>query len=150
MVRRFWSASWATASFPHSRGDGPKKPAAAEQASAFSPLAWGWSGERPVAQRFGLVFPTRVGMVQHICLEHRLQIVFSPLAWGWSAFSSASYIGSGVFPTRVGMVREKQQRENGKNCFPHSRGDGPSRPCNQSPRSPFSPLAWGWSAKIII
>ena len=57
---------------------------------AFSPRAWGWSGDMTYAAGSAGVFPTRVGMalVRSTCLV--LSYPFSPRAWGWSGNSGTA------------------------------------------------------------
>ena len=153
------------ASFPHTRGDGPLYGGCGRLPDVFSPHAWGWSvraGRR--LHQFG-VFPTRVGMVRpqstkyggrngfpHTrgdgpeCRLHRPRRAgFSPHAWGWSATLSTFAAPTNVFPTRVGMVRVIEDSRIRAHCFPHTRGDGPPRPCPWCHCCWFSPHAWGWS-----
>ena len=49
-------------SFPHTRGDVPKVPAASSYSSTFSPHPWGCSGQRLRLGGAEAVFPTPVGM----------------------------------------------------------------------------------------
>ena len=126
MVRGRNGASLPGCSFPHPRGDGPRYLARARRhETAFSPPAWGWSGELPDGDWLAGVFPTRVGMVREPrralttrgCFPHprgdgprevessSATATFSPPAWGWSGSNRWRYSSVVVFPTRVGMVR---------------------------------------------
>ena len=152
-------------SFPHSRGDGPRRSSELRPDFMFSPLAWGWSANTALRMSASRVFPTRVGMVRQFplcrihlrCFPHSRgdgpiesqfgseTWAFSPLAWGWSGCPLRSRIHSGVFPTRVGMVRQCARELLRTSSFPHSRGDGPATSTAPNPTLKFSPLAWGWS-----
>ncbi len=110
---------------PHPRGDGPPSAFPASRQRAFSPPAWGWSGDVFIRRPRRGVLPTRVGMVRP---SRQLPITnpssphprgdgpfihavpegfetFSPPAWGWSASRRSWPPITGVLPTRVGMVR---------------------------------------------
>ena len=64
MVRKATSCNPRRSSFPHARGDGPRRGYASSRGGGFSPRAWGWSVKRPAPVQPGGVFPTRVGMVR--------------------------------------------------------------------------------------
>ena len=104
MVRTGQSLGSRTASFPHTRGDGPPCRPLWSNLATFSPHAWGWSDWKSIAKRIKDVFPTRVGMVRgppackgaSVSFPHTRgdgpasaeakprQPLFSPHAWGWS------------------------------------------------------------------
>jgi len=132
-------------SFPHSRGDGPRRGRLLLDLGSFSPLTWGWSArhrERTGQQR---VFPTHVGMVRDARVSHDcpgrfphsrgdgperrpMKVTlyeFSPLTWGWSGETPHESNPLRVFPTHVGMVRALIMVFDPLESFPHSRGDGP-------------------------
>ena len=48
--------------FPHTRGGGPKQVRESENRGAFSPHAWGWTGQTCISRCLITVFPTRVGV----------------------------------------------------------------------------------------
>ena len=73
--------------------------------------------------------------------------VFSPPAWGWSDQRREAAHPHHVLPTRVGMVRPVASRRIVGICSPHPRGDGPIRAVRGLNDVPFSPPAWGWSAR---
>ena len=153
-------------SFPHPRGDGPRRVFASLAWSKFSPPAWGWSEGTCWRDCQTSVFPTRVGMVHPQSSPQRPQtsfphprgdgprmavpydpaMQFSPPAWGWSALASVCAAVGKVFPTRVGMVRLSPATCSPCGCFPHPRGDGPVVTIRSNGWNGFSPPAWGWSA----
>ena len=145
MVRTAISLRADTRRSPHARGDGPVVADGQGGFSAFSPRAWGWSGQTQNLQRHPRVLPTRVGMVRHErsmsgvfrrsphargdgplsrpCLDPAR--TFSPRAWGWSDFPPLSCFHLLVLPTRVGMVRSIYSYSAVSSSSPHARGDGP-------------------------
>ena len=134
-------------SFPHSRGDVPTVLFADVIRRMFSPLTWGCSDycAQSVAQY--RVFPTHVGMfllgglipLICACFPHSRGDVpasadvrnpwakFSPLTWGCSEISDLVEEMIVVFPTHVGMFRIHGGTRRRRGCFPHSRGDVPSK-----------------------
>ncbi len=150
---------------PHTRGDGPDLPICRLASQAFSPHAWGWSGDGGKLFAQGSVLPTRVGMVRRLNLgagvlgssPHTrgdgplglatlaLLTLFSPHAWGWSALAGSRSSAGSVLPTRVGMVRGEGGAGRHRGRSPHTRGDGPHRKTCRIRFLPFSPHAWGWS-----
>ena len=169
MVRNDGDFFSGSLSFPHSRGDGPEGTLQLGFSALFSPLAWGWSEQENDTTNSGGVFPTRVGMVRvtTVVLKPTIRFPhsrgdgpisecpwhhgwkFSPLAWGWSAITPVLLWVDVVFPTRVGMVRWPATAKSSPSSFPHSRGDGPMRGQFRQSNIPFSPLAWGWSARMV-
>ena len=133
-------------SFPHARGDGPRKVPRDGGEKPFSPRPWGWSGSADTARRRCTVFPTPVGMVRLFGKRKKNvtsfphargdgprttdkapnSVRFSPRPWGWSVAAERGTIIHQVFPTPVGMVRGRNNYEHRRTGFPHARGDGPS------------------------
>ena len=62
-----------------------------------------------------------------------------------SGDSNATLFDNAAFPTRVGMVRNPSGSVASRNCFPHTRGDGPFAEFQKEMETLFSPHAWGWS-----
>ncbi len=165
MVRRYALGGGRRGHFPHTRGDGPRAEFMEQIYPAFSPHAWGWSAESFNQGDLRVIFPTRVGMVRrrartrgrtddfpHTRGDGPIKraavhpgLLFSPHAWGWSVIMPFSRHRKDIFPTRVGMVRIAVRPEDRIFHFPHTRGDGPSRPPVRAGGRKFSPHAWGWS-----
>lgn len=72
---------------------------------------------------------------------------FSPRPWGWSACTVLFAARCIVFPTPVGMVPPSPRPCSAQICFPHARGDGPSRRRRARSLATFSPRPWGWSPR---
>ncbi len=62
MDRQSVTSSTASMSIPHTRGDGPSVSPHPENASTYSPHAWGWTDAGLNGSAHFDVFPTRVGM----------------------------------------------------------------------------------------
>ncbi len=155
-------------SSPHTRGDGPCAEVCRLMGMAFSPHAWGWSGDVRREVSHQLVLATRVGMVRaagdrprragssphtrgdgpRFAEEPECPPEFSPHAWGWSVFEHRLVGLAHVLPTRVGMVRSVGSLLRPECCSPHTRGDGPSRRTVLNNLYRFSPHAWGWSGGV--
>jgi len=69
-------------SFPHTRGDVPRRKAYQPSEFVFSPHAWGCTEEEGLLITDVTVFPTRVGMYRRDVAGITAQIKFSPHAWG--------------------------------------------------------------------
>ncbi len=165
MVRYSRPHSAQTGSSPHTRGDGPEYMTHSKRDMAFSPHAWGWSGNRHGFRHCQSVLPTRVGMVRifknnltfALCSPHTRgdgpidttasiwSQSFSPHAWGWSGDEIGRPLHRVVLPTRVGMVRRGVACVRCAAGSPHTRGDGPASHRFYSAHPKFSPHAWGWS-----
>ena len=96
-------------SFPHARGDGPRRAAPDDALRRFSPRPWGWSAGLQALPAPAGVFPTPVGMVRGaarlILTAHSFPHArgdgpmasaistrshsFSPRPWGWSGLHPA-------------------------------------------------------------
>ena len=110
---------------PHTRGDGPDRPAG----------------------RIGLwvVFPTHVGMDRSGRSPPRFVRPCSPHTWGWTGNGGHDQLPPRVFPTHVGMDREDQLVGLLAECVPHTRGDGPTTHSPSGPTGACSPHTWGWT-----
>ena len=131
----------------------------------FSPHAWGWTFGGIYRRKIRQVFPTRVGVdrvTQCIqasqgrfphtrgggpCLAASLlqHPWFSPHAWGWTFRQAQASRRREVFPTRVGVDRVTPTWLLVLMCFPHTRGGGPCKACQDPSMLQFSPHAWGWT-----
>ena len=170
MVRRPPTGTCCSTGSPHVRGDGPSTARLGAPISAFSPRAWGWSGEVEDLVGAPSVLPTCVGMVRSMkrsaCSATSsphvrgdgpgavpspvAEAAFSPRAWGWSAPQFGVCDRGDVLPTCVGMVRRACPRNRRRYCSPHVRGDGPVGQEFLSFLGEFSPRAWGWSATVVM
>ena len=156
-------------SSPHTRGDGPYRPATALMRSRVLPTRVGMvrlteigaAGPAGSPHRVGMVrgdlvllgrgrrvLPTRVGMVR---MGHgtRTTSSRSPHARGDGPSSLTRLESSySVLPTRVGMVRDRRAADAGSVMFsPRAWGWSVRLPRHESTRVPFSPRAWGWSER---
>ena len=149
MVRPRGSSSPDLRRFPHPRGDGPLPLAGIESFGAFSPPAWGWSDQSPIAPPHHHVFPTRVGMVRRRRRRCRCRNCFPHPRGDGPPGSAVGGQDAEVFPTRVGMVRRRAGKGYRACRFPHPRGDGPPCRLRSLRLLLFSPPAWGWSAVVV-
>ena len=133
------------ASFPHTRGGGPKSPASKMTAFSFSPHAWGWTDAAGWVSDVGCVFPTRVGVDLLDGTNLYRAVMFSPHAWGWTSTRIGLFFVILVFPTRVGVDLIKPLWCAYKHRFPHTRGGGPPQRWISIIVERFSPHAWGWT-----
>ena len=115
---------------------------------AFSPRAWGWSGDSCTGSNVRCS-PHARGDGPGVRSTGSLVSGFSPRAWGWSAIhgrrldvqpSSPHARGDG--PAEVSRSRAPRKRS------PHARGDGPVILPLPSDAVMFSPRAWGWSGDL--
>ena len=132
---------------PHARGDGPiiadliaagtdvlptrvgmvrSCRAAVMPHVAFSPRAWGWSGQLSYSTDHARAFSPRAwGWSVHRSAIRRRPATFSPRAWGWSGHC------------RIALDTRREFSP---------RAWGWSVACDAiAPQQEFSPRAWGWS-----
>ena len=152
-------------SFPRTRGDGPIERIVSSRVPPFPPHARGWTPYRAEAITPAEVSPARAGMdpssrsartrrssfprtrgdgpLLHECWH--AGCLFPPHARGWTLSVIDPTTSFTVSPARAGMDLQPSTRRTARDCFPRTRGDGPSPLRKQRSQLLFPPHARGWT-----